>query len=81
MNGGERDAQPATTFIRAEQHHRGARRVGQAGKKFCLADEFVAGADNGLLVNGRGDERIQLAAQATLATVVQGGDGGVGGQR
>ena len=81
VNRGERDAQPAAALVRAEQHHRGAFRAGELGEKFRLADEFVAGADDGLLVDRRGDERVQLAAQAALAAVVQRGDGGVGGGR
>jgi len=29
VNGGQRDAQPASAFVRAEQHHRGALAVGE----------------------------------------------------
>jgi hypothetical protein len=69
VNGGQRDAEPASALVRAEQHHRGAFGVGEFGEKFRLADKFVAGADDGFLVDGRGDERLEFAAQAALAAV------------
>ena len=81
VNGGQRDAQPASAFVRAEQHHRGAFGAGEFGKKFRLADEFVSGADDGFLVDRRGDERVQFAAQTALRAVAQPGDDGVGGGR
>ena len=75
VNGGQRDAQPAAAFVRAEQHHRGAFGAGEFGEKFRLADKFVAGADDGFLVDRRGDERVEFAAQAALAAVAQRSDG------
>ena len=71
VNGGERDAQPAPAFVGAEQHHRGAFGSGEFGKKFRLADKFMSGADDGFLVDRRGDERIEFAAQATLRAIAQ----------
>src|SRR5208283_5821574 len=46
VNRGQRDAQPASAFILAEQHHRGAFGLGESGEKFSLAGEFMTGADD-----------------------------------
>ena len=81
MNGGQRDAEPAPMFVRAEQHHCGALGAREFGKKFRLADEFVSGADDGFLIDRRGDERVEFAAQAAFAAVAQRQNGGVGGER
>ena len=81
VHGGERHAQPASVFIRAQQHHGGAPGAGEFGKKFRLAHEFVAGAHDGFLVDGRGDERVQFAAQAALPALAQPGHRGMGGGR
>ena len=61
----------------AEQHHRGALGLGEFGEKFRLAGEFVAGADDGFLVDRRGDERVQFAAEAAFGAIAQRRNGGV----
>jgi hypothetical protein len=81
MDRGEGHPQPAAAFVGAEQHHGGAPGAGEFGKKFRLADEFMPRANDGLLVDRRGDERVQFTAQAALAAVAQSGHGGVGRQR
>ena len=40
VNRGERDAQPASALIRAEQHHGGAFGAGEFGKEFGLTDNL-----------------------------------------
>ena len=68
-------------FVVAQQHHRITLRLGNPGKKFRLPDEFVTGADDGLLVDGRGDERGEFMAEAAFGAVAQRGNGGIRGRR
>ena len=81
VNGGERDAQPASAFVGAQQHHRGGPGAGEFGEKFRLADKLMSGADDGFLVHRRGDERGEFAAQAALTALAQRSDSQVGGER
>ena len=81
MNGGQGNAEPAIFFVLAEQHHGRAFRVGEPGEKFSLADKFVSGADDRLLVDGRGDKRIQFAPETAFRAIPQRRDGGVRGRR
>ena len=71
VNCGQRDAQPASALVVAEQHHRGAFGAGEFGEKFSLAGEFVSGTDDGFLVDRRGDERVQFVAEAAFGAITQ----------
>ena len=81
MDRGQRHAQPASVFVLAEQHHRGPFGAGEFGEEFRLANEFVAGADDGFLVDGRGDQRIKFMAQAAFRAVAQPRHRGAGRRR
>ena len=81
VNRGQRHAQPASAFIRAQQHHRGAFGPGESGEKFGLAREFMAGANDGFLVDRRGDERVEFPAEAAFRALTQPGHGGTRGHR
>ena len=81
MDGGQRDAQPASAFVVAEQHHGGAFGVGESGEKFSLAGEFMTGTDDGFLVDRRGDKRVEFAAQAAFRAGAQPGHCGAGRRR
>jgi len=48
----------------------------ELGKKLSLADERLAGLDDGLFVDGRGDEGIEFMAQAALGAIKQPRNGG-----
>jgi hypothetical protein len=54
-----------------EQHHRSTPGIGEFGEKFSLADEFMTGADDGFLVDRRGDERVQFVAEAAFGAITQ----------
>ena len=74
MGGGQRHAQPASAVILAQQHHGGALRAGELREELRLADERLAGANDGFLADRRGDERVEFLAQTAFGAFFQPGD-------
>jgi len=79
VGGGQGHAQPALAVVLPQQHHGGLFSAGHLGKKLGLADEGLAGAQDGFLADGRGDERVHFMAQTAVGAVAQGGQGGARG--
>ena len=67
VGGGQGHTQPAPVFILAQQHHGGPSAPASCGEKFRLADEQLAGADDGFFVDRRRDQRVELAGRQRSA--------------
>src|SRR5581483_10569925 len=81
MRGDEHDAQPAVAVVVAEKHHGGALAAGEFGEEFRLADKRLAGMDDGLLVDRRGDQRIEFLAETAFRAIAEPRHGGPRSER
>ncbi len=71
MGGGQGNAQPAAAVVLRRATSWRFFGAGQLGKKLRLADEGLAGAEDGLFIERRGDERVHFLAQTAPGAIGQ----------